>query len=173
MSIDAAAPTAASLVDLIPETPFYIPATGPSTRPRRTLKHGDGFAVLDSHGDIGATTGGPDGIYFADTRFLSRLEMLLNGMQPLLLGSNVRDDNAVLTVDLTNPDMFFEKRLVLPKDTLHVVRTIFLWRGTAYQRFALRNHGDRPIGINLSLTFGSDFADLFEVRGMRRERRGF
>lgn len=99
--------------------------------------------------------------------------MLLNGMQPLLLGSNVRDDNAVLTVDLTNPDMFFEKRLLLPKDTLHVVRTIFLWRGTAYQRLGLHNHGDRPIAINLSLTFGSDFADVFEVRGMRRKRRGF
>ena len=172
MSTDAATPTTVSLVDLIPEAPFYIPATGPSTRPRRTLKHDDCFAVLDSHGDIGATTGGPDGVFFSDTRFLSRLEMLLNGMQPLLLGSNVRDDNAVLTVDLTNPDMFFEKRLLLPKDTLHVVRTIFLWRGTAYQRLGLQNHGDRPIGINLSLTFGSDFADVFEVRGMRRERRG-
>jgi glycogen debranching enzyme len=96
----------------------------------------------------------------------------LNGMQPLLLGSNVRDDNAVLTVDLTNPDMFFEKRLLLPKDTLHVVRTLFLWRGNAHQRLGLRNHGDRPVRLHLSLTFGSDFADIFEVRGMRRQRRG-
>src|SRR5215216_1282121 len=160
MSNEAAARATASLVDVaidaVPEAPFYIPATGPSTRPRRTLKYGDTFAVLDSHGDIGATTGGPDGVFHADTRFLSRMEMLLNGMQPLLLGSNVRDDNAGLTVDLTNPDMFFEKRLVLPKDTLHVVRTIFLWRSTTYQRLALRNHGDRPIRTHLSLTFGSD-----------------
>ncbi len=172
MPTEASSLTAAQLVDLIPEAPFYIPATGPSTRPRRTLKHDDCFAVLDSYGDIGATAGGPDGVFFADTRFLSRLEMSLNGMQPLLLGSNVRDDNAVLTVDLTNPDMFFEKRLLLPKDTLHIVRTIFLWRGVAYQRLGLQNHGDRAVGINLSLTFGSDFADLFEVRGMRRERHG-
>ena len=63
-------------------------------------------------------------------------------MQPLLLGSNVRDDNTLLTVDLTNPDMYFDEHLVLPKDTLHVVRTIFLWRDTAYQRLAIRNHGD-------------------------------
>src|SRR5919206_1849985 len=117
------------LHDTIPEAPFYIPATGPATRPRRTLKHDDCFAVLDSHGDIGATAGGPDGVFYCDTRFLSRLEMLLNGMQPLLLGSNLRDDNTVLTIDLTNPDMYFEKRLLLPKDTLHVVRTVFLWRG--------------------------------------------
>ena len=95
----------ALLVEPVPEVPFYIPATGPATRPRRTLKHGDCFAVLDSHGDIGATAGGPDGIFYADTRFLSHMELLLNGMQPLLLGSNVRDDNSVLTVDLTNPDI--------------------------------------------------------------------
>ena len=154
------------------ETPFYIPATGPSTRPRRTLKHDDIFAVFDSFGDIGATAGAPDGIYFNDTRFLSRLEMSLNGMQPLLLGSNIRDDNTLLSVDLTNPDIYSENRLLLPKDTIHIVRTVFLWRGTAHQRIALRNHGERAIGVNLSLTFGSDFADLFEVRGMRRARRG-
>src|SRR6476620_4310110 len=104
--------------ELIPEVPFYIPATGPATRPRRTLKHDDTFAVVDSHGDIGASTGGPDGIFHRDTRFLSRLELLLSGMQPLLLGSNLRDDNAVLTIDLTNPDIYFEKRLDLETDTV-------------------------------------------------------
>ncbi|MGE0751937.1 MAG: glycogen debranching N-terminal domain-containing protein [Variibacter sp.] len=159
--------------NLIEETPFYIPATTDSvTRPRRTLKHGDCFAILDSHGDIGASSGAPDGIYFHDTRFLSRLELLLNGFHPLLLGSNLSDDNSVLTIDLTNPDVYFDKRLVLPKDTVHIVRTIFLWRGVAYQRLSLRNHGERAVSFNLTLAFGSDFADLFEVRGMRRERRG-
>jgi glycogen debranching enzyme len=158
--------------DDTPETPFYIPATGLSARPRRILKHGDTFAVFDSHGDIGASAGGSDGIYFDDTRFLARLEMSLNGMQPLLLGSNIRDDNTLLSVDLTNPDIYSEDRLLLPKDTIHIVRTVFLWQGAAHQRIALRNHGERAIGINLSLAFGSDFADLFEVRGMRRARRG-
>ena len=162
----------ASLLDVVPETPFYIPATSPTTRPRRTLKHDDTFAVLDSHGDIGATAGGSDGIFHKDTRFLSRLELLINGMQPLLLGSNIRDDNTVLTVDLTNPDMFVDGKLLLAKDTLHIVRTMFLWRGAAYQRIALRNHGEPTITVHLSLSFGSDFADLFEVRGMRREKRG-
>jgi glycogen debranching enzyme len=128
--------------------------------------------VFDSHADIGATTGGPDGVFHADTRFLSRLELLLDGMQLLLLGSNVRDDNSVLTVDLTNPDIYFEQHLVLPKDTLHLVRTLFLWRSSAYQRVKVQNHGDRAVRIRLSFIFASDFADLFEVRGIRRPRRG-
>jgi glycogen debranching enzyme len=160
------------LHDNVSETPFYIPATGTATRPRYVLKHDDTFVVLDSHGDLGAAAGGADGLFHCDTRFLSHLELLLNGMQPLPLGSNVRDDNTLLTIDLTNPDTYFENRLVLPKDTVHVVRTIFLLRDAAYQRFAIRNYGDGPVDLRLTMLFDSDFADLFEVRGMRRERRG-
>ncbi|HXF87396.1 MAG TPA: amylo-alpha-1,6-glucosidase [Xanthobacteraceae bacterium] len=152
---------------------FYIPVTAPVTRPRRTLKYGDTFMVVDSHADIGASPGGPDGLFHRDTRFLSRLELLVNGLQPLLLGSTLRDDNAVLSADLSNPDLFFDKRLILRKDTVHIVRTLFLWRGVAYQRMRLRNYGDRKVSIRLRLGFAADFADLFEVRGLRRPKRGF
>ncbi len=162
----------ATLEGDVRETPFYVAGTEASTRPRRTLKHGDCFAVVDSYADIGATSGGPDGLFFHDTRHLSQLEISLNGQQPLLLGSNVRDDNSILTVDLTNPDIILDQNRILPKDVLHVVRTLFLWRGTAYQRIRVENHGDRPFDLRLSLAFASDFADLFEVRGMRRKRRG-
>jgi glycogen debranching enzyme len=159
-------------VDNFPEAPFYIPATGPATRARRTLKSDDTFLVLDSHGDIGAAPGALDGLFHADTRFLSHLELSVNGAQLLLLGSNLRDDNASLAVDLTNPDIYRDNHLVLAKDTLHVVRTIFLWRDTAYQRIAIRNYGDHAVELCLTILFDSDFADLFEVRGLRRQRRG-
>jgi glycogen debranching enzyme len=162
----AAAPAA------VAEEPFYIPATASPSRPRRALKHGDSFAVVDSHGDIGASSGGQDGIFHADTRYLSRFELLLNGMQPLLLGCNLRDDNSVLTVDLTNPDIYFNGQLALPKDTIHVVRTLFLWRSSAYHRLDIQNHGRARIKFNISLAFDNDFADLFEVRGLHRDRRG-
>src|SRR3954468_3179340 len=156
----------------VSEQPFYIPMTGPAARPRRSLKHDDTFIVLDSHGDIGASAGGPDGLFNADTRYLARLEMVLDDMQPLLLGSNMRDDNSALTVDLTNSDVYRNSRLVLQKDTLHIVRSVFLWRGNAHQRIGLENHGDGPPSFDLSLLFDNDFADLFEVRGERRPRRG-
>jgi glycogen debranching enzyme len=163
---------ATSGAETVHETPFYIPAREVSARPTRTLKQGDSFAVLDVQGDIGATMGAPDGLFHCDTRHLSRLEFTLNGVHPLLLGSSVRDDNSVLTVDLTNPDLYFEKRIVLAKDTVHIVRTIFLTEGGARQRYGVRNYGDHAIDFNLSFAFDSDFADLFEVRGMRRDRRG-
>jgi glycogen debranching enzyme len=159
-------------VEPVAESPFYIPMTGPAARPRRSLKHDDTFVVLDSHGDIGASAGGPDGLFNADTRYLARLELVLDEVQPLLLGSNLRDDNSALTVDLTNPDVYRQGRLVLGKDMLHIVRTIFLWRGAAYQRIGVQNHGEDPANFDLTLLFNNDFADLFEVRGERRPRRG-
>src|SRR6202051_431785 len=93
-------------VDPIPEAPFYIAVADSATRARRTLKFGDTFVVMDSHGDVGASSGGPDGLFHCDTRHLSRLELTVNELQPLLLGSNLRDDNALLAIDLTHPDIF-------------------------------------------------------------------
>jgi glycogen debranching enzyme len=155
------------------ETPFYITATQqPTTRPPRALKYGDTFVVLDSRGDIAAAPGGSAGLFHKDTRYLSRLELRVNDMQPLLLGSNLRDDNSAFFVDLTNPDLISGQHVVLEKDTVHILRTIFLWRGTAYQRLAVRNYGDRAIDLQLSISFENDFADLFEVRGSHRERHG-
>ncbi|MBV9751325.1 MAG: amylo-alpha-1,6-glucosidase [Hyphomicrobiales bacterium] len=158
--------------DALAEAPFYIPSTSPSARPRRTLKHADTFAVFDSHGDMGASAGGPDGLFNHDTRFLSRLELLIGGTQPLLLGSSIRDDNVTLSVDLTNADIFEGGHIVLQRDTIHVVRTVYLWRGVAYQRIAVSNHGDDRVSFNLTLLFGNDFADIFEVRGQLRPKRG-
>jgi glycogen debranching enzyme len=172
MSAEVATQLKAQIVEPVSESPFYIPMTGPAARPRRSLKHDDTFVVLDSHGDIGASAGGPDGLFNADTRYLARLELVLDEVQPLLLGSNMRDDNSALTVDLTNPDVYRSGRIVLRKDMLHIVRTIFLWRGTAYQRIGVQNHGESPASFDLTLLFDNDFADLFEVRGEKRLRRG-
>ncbi len=153
------------------EAAFTITATQ-SSRPPRTLKYGDTFVVLDNRGDIGVSSGGSAGLFHLDTRYLSRLELLVDQMRPLLLGSNIRDDNSTFFVDMTNPDLMSDQRIVLQKDTVHILRTIFLWRGTAYQRLAVRNYGDGAIDLRLSILFGNDFADLFEVRGSHRQRRG-
>ncbi len=154
-----------------PEASFAITATRP-WRPTRTLKYGDTFIVLDSRGDIGAISGESSGLFHRDTRHLSRLELLVNDAPPLLLGSNVRDDNLALFVDLTNPDLMDGQRIVLEKDRVHILRTIFLWRDTAYQRFGVRNYSDQAVDLRFSILFENDFADLFEVRGTHRGWRG-
>jgi glycogen debranching enzyme len=155
------------------ETPYYIGATEQlAARPPRALKYGDTFVVLDSRGDIAAAAGGSAGLFHCDTRYLSRLEVFVNEVHPLLLGSTLRDDNSAFIVDLTNPDLQGDQHLELEKDTVHILRTIFLWRGTAYQRLAVRNYGDSAVDLRISIRFENDFADLFEVRGAHRARRG-
>src|SRR6202012_2476221 len=96
---------------------------------------------------------------------LSRLELRVNDAHPLLLGSNLRDDNSAFVVDLTNPDLQVDQRLLLEKDTVHLLRTLFLWRGTAYQRLGIRNYSNRTVDLRLSILFEKDFAHLFEVPG--------
>src|SRR5499427_2794207 len=157
--------------ELLPETSFTITATQPAGPPR-ALKHGDTFVALDIRGDIGTSFVGSSGLFHEDTRHLSRLELLLNDRPPLLLGSNIRDDNTAFFVDLTNSDLIDGQRIVLEKDRVHILRTIFIWRETAYQRLGLRNYADQPIDLRLTILFENDFADLFEVRGAQRERRG-
>ncbi|MGQ4274000.1 amylo-alpha-1,6-glucosidase [Terrihabitans sp. B22-R8] len=152
---------------------FYIPAREAldGGRPTR-LKHGDTFAVLDTNGDLLAWEGNPDGVYHRDTRHLSHLELRLNGARPMLLSSNMESDNAALTVDLTNPDFFEEENLVLPKDTIHISRSKFIWSDGLYERLAVYNYDDQPRRLRISATFDCDFADLFEARGQRRPARG-
>jgi glycogen debranching enzyme len=153
---------------------FYIPATSSLQERRpRTLKHGDTFGVFDHYGDIVPGDGSPDGLYHQDTRFLSGLQLLINGRRPLLLSSTVQDNNALLSADLTNPDFFDDQgRLQPPRDTIHIVRAKFIWEARVYERLALRNFDGRAHPLCLSLVLAADFADLFEVRGHRRERRG-
>jgi glycogen debranching enzyme len=154
------------------ETPFYIPATDAPSRPRRILKHDDMFAVFDSHGDIGASAGGEDGLFECDTRYLSHLELLIAGSKPLLLNSAINDDNINFNVDLTNPDIYSDGRIALLKDTLHISRTIYLQSGSMRERISLVNYDAEAINFILTLAFASDFADIFEVRGIARAHRG-
>lgn len=152
---------------------FFIPASSSLQERRpRILKHGDTFAVFDHNGDVVSGRGSPEGVYHRDTRHLSNLCLTLAGKRPLLLSSTLRDDNALLICDLTNPDLFDGDNVVVEHDLLHIRRSRFLWKATCFERLSVRNFDDQTQSIKLVLLFGADFADLFEVRGSRREKRG-
>ncbi len=156
------------------QTQFFIPATASLAERRpRTLKHDESFAVFDHSGDAIAGPGSPEGLYHRDTRHLSHLYLTVNGLRPILLSSAVRDDNTMLTCDLANPDFFGEDgRLAVEHDLIHLRRTRFLWRGAVYERVTVRNFDTEERTIQVDIGFAADFADLFEIRGMTRLRRG-
>jgi glycogen debranching enzyme len=138
----------------------------------RVLKQGDTFMVFDRLGDVNATVRGEQGLYRDDTRFLSFLELRIGPERPLLLSSEVARNNELCTVDLTNADILIEGHVALAKSSLHVQRSRFLWQGVCYERFVITNYGLMPGDTLFTLRFGADFADIFEVRGTPRARRG-
>jgi glycogen debranching enzyme len=152
---------------------FYILATSSRVDIRtRVLKEADTFAIFDRYGDIQPVGFGEQGIFHDGTRHLSRLELRIGGFRPLLLSSTVKDDNALLAVDLTNPDFASDGGVSIARDTLHLFRSTFLWQGRCHERLRIRNYGRLPLEMPITLSIGADFADIFEVRGTKRERRG-
>ena len=149
-----------------------------SERRLHTLKYGDLFGVYDQNGNILHGSGIADGIYYLDTRHLSGLSLSICGHQPILLSAVVRDNNAALSCDLTNPDLALgdtgedPNGELLGHDLLHMRRTLFLRDRTAYERLLVRNYDVAPREVVIEFRFRADFADLFEARGMSRSRRG-
>jgi glycogen debranching enzyme len=154
-------------------SPFYIASTSAVTAPRsHVLKEADSFAVLDQFGDIQANGPAPEGLFFEDTRYLSRLVLSIDRLRPLLLSSAVTEDNAMLSTDLTNPDLFEGDRLRIMRDTVHILRSTVLGECEMFVRLELHNFGATPARFQLGLDFDADYADLFEVRGAVRRQRG-
>lgn len=151
---------------------FSIPAVGSELERSRILKSGDLFAVLDMLGDLSGLEGGVEGLYFRDTRHLSCLRLRVQGQPPVFLSSSVQRNNACLNVDLANPDIWRDGQLVLPRDAVHLRRMQFVWDDTLYDVLTLRNFSRERLTLTLTVEFGADFSDLFEVRGAKRSRRG-
>ena len=140
--------------------------------PTRVLKHGESFALFDRFGDIPRVGVGEHGMYHQGTRFLSCFELRLNGQRPTLLNSSVKQDNSLLTVDLTTPDFYEGDKLAVMKGTVHLARSRLLWDAACHERLEIVNYSALPVRLRLALEFGADYADIFEVRGVKRPRRG-
>ena len=136
------------------------------------LNQGDTFALFDRYGDIHSHRTGSHGLYHEGTRFLSRFELSLNGQRPLLLSSTLNENNIVLNVDLTNPDIIHGGQVEISRGALHLSRARFLWQGRWFERLRVHNYSLVSLPVRLSFSVDADFADLFEVRGKVRDRRG-
>ncbi len=149
-----------------------LAASSPADERTRVLKHGETFAVFDHYGDIKPGGLGEEGLYHGGTRFLSCFLLDLEGRRPFFLSSTVRDENDQLAVALTNPDLLQDDQVRLPLGALQLSLRKFLWRGVCYQQLRVKNYALKAVETSLSLYFEADFADIFEVRGMKRQSRG-
>jgi glycogen debranching enzyme len=158
------------VLQLDDQFPIVTDARRP-TGQRRVLKRGDTFAVFDEYGDV-PDPATEEGLYYRGTRHLSRLEIRLAGQRPLLLSSNISDDNVLFVADCTNVDLRRGERIELPHGEIHLFRSRVLGTRSSIDKLRICSHSARIIELPLSIRFDADFADVFEVRGTQRARRG-
>ena len=136
-----------------------------------TLKDDDIFLVTDTLGNIPGCLPGEAstsvGLFCQDTRFLSRLELQIDGQSPILLSSNARSGFA-LSVLCANSHL--EARQI-GAETIGIEREIVV-NGGLFEELGITNYSTSSVSFELSLSFDADFVDLFEIRGWERKQRG-
>jgi glycogen debranching enzyme len=137
---------------------------------RLVIKEGELFLYTNLEGNVPAAEISPLGLYFRDTRYLSRLEMTVGGRPPVLLSSTAERD-FVCSMEFANLQMKGADGRSIPQASVHVRRTRLL-ADRLYELLRVKNFNPEPVEVSIELAFGADFADMFEVRGTRRRRRG-
>lgn len=157
-----------------PEMPhLVVTADVPSDERTHTLKQDDTFALFNEIGDIDAEVRSEAGLYRAGVRYLSRFTLTVAGQRPLLLSANPREDNVLLTVNLTNPDVRGEGgRVILTRGTLHITRSRFILAGVFHEMIRVRNFALSTVATELVVRFGCDFENIIDVRAQRRVDAG-
>ncbi len=146
----------------------YVMSGGRASR--LAVKEGDIFLYTNELGQVPGTENSALGLYYRDTRYLSRYELSVAGRQPVLLSASAERGYAA-TVELTNLEARTADGRTLPQASVHVRRTCFV-SDRLYELLRVQNYYHREVELVVDLHFDADFADLFEVRGSRRRRRG-
>jgi glycogen debranching enzyme len=121
---------------------------------RLGILEGSTFCICDEHGDIDFETGG---LFAEDTRFLSLLRLTINGQRPLVLSSD--------RVEYFSAAFYMRNPLAegLLQDQLSIARTRFVGEGMQ-DHITVENQTLEDVSFELVLEFGTDFADIFEVK---------
>jgi glycogen debranching enzyme len=151
---------------------YYVLASSlASRRHKHVLCHGDAFAVLDQSGDIPFAFEEELGLFYRGTRHLSRLELLVGGEAPFFLSARVTPDNLHAVANLTNNDVD-GGGVATPRSTISIRRTTLLCGAQMLARLVLHSFHRDPLRLRFEFHFAADFADVFEVRGLRRAKSG-
>lgn len=122
-----------------------------------TLKEGDVFFLARAGGAVAAPS---DGLYRQDTQFVSHYEWRLADRAPATRCS-ASPEPWRATLDAT-----------VEAPLLKLVREVTAVRGGLLDELTIRCCAAARVEVPLVLELGSCFRDIFEVRGMRRDRRG-
>ncbi len=149
----------------------------PSEQPEATgvdklvLKRGNLFLVANRLGDVWPAGARDLGLFLTDTRHLSCWRMAIQGGPPLCLSSQVSRDY-VAQIDFTVTSLHEGDLLGRePVNYVHLRRDMLI-DDLLLDRLTLANFQGKLVEGWIELAWGADFADVFEIRGARRQRRG-
>ena len=136
-----------------------------------TLIDGKTFLSTTVAGDI-VPAGAPDvGFFHDDTRFLSHLELRINGQASIVLSSNT-EKTFVSQIELTTEQMKLRDSYEIAENTIHIRRQQLLDGHVLFDRLSLVNFNRDELSLSLELLFDADFVDVFQVRGTARTVHG-
>ena len=136
-----------------------------------TLIDGKTFLSTTVAGDI-VPAGAPDvGFFHDDTRFLSHLELRINGQPSIVLSSNT-ERTFVSQIELTTEQMKLRDSFEIAENTIHIRRQQLLNDEVLFDRFSLVNFNNEELNLALAMSFDADFVDVFQVRGTGRSVHG-
>src|SRR4051812_18306898 len=128
-----------------------------------TLVEGSSFCICTPAGDINGA--GPNGVFFRDTRILSRWELRVDGEQPEPLTAMIPEPYRGTFLGR------LPRRFGRTDANLLVRRERRVGNGLR-EDLTLRNPGSEPTPCTITIAVEADFADLFEVKEGRVQPRG-
>jgi glycogen debranching enzyme len=138
---------------------------------RTVLKEGQIYLVADRAGDVKALNLEGHGLYFRDTRHLSLFEMDITGTRLTLL-SAAGELNFMSNLQFANDTLLGPNGEVIAEPrTISIRRNRFLHADGLHERLGLVNYNQHPVQLTIRFTFGSDFRDMFVIRGYYPEER--
>lgn len=128
------------------------------------------FLLTDTDGNIPLKNDSGFGLYHSDTRYLSGWDLSMIGVEPIVLLSTAELGFGQEQV-MTNPELINERGETLPSGSLEIRRQRVLDQ-SLIESVRLTNFALIPLALTLQYQFDADFADIFELRGLRRSQRG-
>ena len=164
-------------LDFLPTSTWLCPINNQHPIPTLTLKNDDIFFITDTLGNIEHTDCSDNsvmksmGLFCRDTRYLNHLTLLIDKQAPVLLSSTAQK-GFFLSILATNPNLInLESGEKIATETISIQREIAI-KGGLFEEITLHNYNSFPVSFTLSVSFGADFLDIFDVRGFGRESRG-
>ena len=165
-------PDALRLMKPPPEPKVLYPEPRLDAAEGLAIIRGTTFFAATRRGDL-TPPGAPQvGLFCDDTRFLSHLELRINGQEPIVLSSTTMGADMARTELTVRGGSVPGENLDLPINTIYVHREQLLNRNRLYDILDIENFHDAAVTLNIELLFAADFMDIFQVRGLLRGKTG-